>query len=378
MAESPEQATPRQLESYMEERLPVIEQRLERYVKILTSDELLDKLKTVGGYPQNITREAIDEPVKIAVLRTGGKRVRPFLVYLSHDLVRDGRKPYKFVDDLAAPMDLVHKGTCVIDDIEDKSEERNGLQTLHISHGRDVAINVGNLLYFAYEYFFDYPELFLSNGNGTKIGKDKEHEIRKAVSQELRRAHYGQGVDIQWSKIKLKDLLAGDRQPSEENYSQMARDKSTFPLATRIGAILGGANPQQKATLIKVGEYAGLAFQIKDDLLDLKPGTTNYGGDIQERKVTLPIVKVFARGDEHSNSLRNLLTSRMIPMLPWRNLIDEVVEIMNNCGAIQDSEKVAREYADKAINLLREQFQKESKPRITLEELIDYGVTRTK
>ena len=158
----------------------------------------------------------------------------------------------------------------------------------------------------------------------------------------------------------------------------MARDKSTFPLATRIGAILGGANPQQKATLIKVGEYAGLAFQIKDDLLDLKPGTTNYGGDIQERKVTLPIVKVFARGDEHSNSLRNLLTSRMIPMLPWRNLIDEVVEIMNNCGAIQDSEKVAREYADKAINLLREQFQKESKPRITLEELIDYGVTRTK
>ena len=179
MAESPEQATPRQLESYMEERLPVIEQRLERYVKILTSDELLDKLKTVGGYPQNITREAIDEPVKIAVLRTGGKRVRPFLVYLSHDLVRDGRKPYKFVDDLAAPMDLVHKGTCVIDDIEDKSEERNGLQTLHISHGRDVAINVGNLLYFAYEYFLTIRNFFYQMEMVRKLEKIRNTKLER-------------------------------------------------------------------------------------------------------------------------------------------------------------------------------------------------------
>ena len=139
----------------------------------------------------------------VDLLQRGGKRWRPLVMVLCYEAMGgQGDDIYK----LAPLVELPHNGSLIVDDIEDKSEERRGASAVHLIYGDDISINAGNLMYF----------------NGTGIVKDlpinfeMKFKILDQYCENLRRLHLGQGLDIQWHNDH--DVL-----PEIDVYLQMCR-----------------------------------------------------------------------------------------------------------------------------------------------------------
>ena len=368
--------------------LPMINASIDRFCANLEDPVLLEGLSTVGHYDKSTFAGSISQHSRYVLVTMGGKRGRPFAVHPASGVVLGDKQPYRHFTDLSIIVEVAHKGTVVIDDIEDGTLVRNGVATLHaklgeeygdIEQGKTEAINVGNFLYFTAPFFYaNYPGVFLSNGIRAPIGRVKKGQIARVVNDELGRAHVGQGADIHWS---IRNVLQDScNLPTAEQYCQMARDKSTYPLAMGLGAILAGATEKQQDVLRGFGEYAGVAFQIKDDLLDLNPNNPNYGEDIRERKVTLPVILTLGQGGKNAARLRKVFShdyGRVLKEWRWKRARDDVVAVMTESGAIRDAENRAYEFADKAVDLLKKGFPEETKSHLVLEQLIRWGVSRT-
>ena len=121
----------------------------------------------------------------VELLHRGGKRWRPLVMVLSNEAA--GGDPDE-VYPLTPMVELAHNGSLIIDDIEDKSVERRGKPAVHLLYEEDLSINAGNLMYF--------------NATGLVAGLDKPADLKftllDSYCENLRRLHFGQGLDIQW------------------------------------------------------------------------------------------------------------------------------------------------------------------------------------
>lgn len=339
------------MKAYLEDRLPRIEKGLQRFYDRLGSNKLLRQLETVGSINPDTFRKALYEPSEESVF-TGGKRIRPVLVHLTHDLV--GGK-FGQIDDVAIMPELCHKGTIVIDDIQDKALKRDGKDPLYKSHGMATALNVGNFLYFV-------PELVL---DGVKIDEKTKSEILQDYLHAGLVGHIGQGSDIYWKETQSL--------PTEKEYLQMCAYKAfTFNFAARLGAILGEGSEEQKNSLAKIAGLTATAYQLKDDLLSLSEGSHDYGDDIIEGKITLTALRTIQGGGRNAEILRGIFSSRASNTLRIR----DAIEIMRDSGSIDYTEQRAGSLVDKAVQKLFQDFP-ESTYRAVLSELIEYcGISR--
>ncbi len=341
------------MKQYLEDKIPQIERSLQRFYDRLGSDELLMDLATSGSINPDTFRRAIYEPSKEAVVVTGGKRIRPVLVYLAHDIVGES---FEYLDDLAILPELAHKGSVVIDDVEDEAQKRDGRDPLYKSHGVATALNAGNFLYFVAGLILD----------GVKIDEKRKLEILQDIFHEGLIAHIGQGLDIHWRETKTL--------PTEQEYLQMnAYKTSTFRFAVGLGAILGNVSKKQKESLVEIAEATGTAYQLKDDLLSLDENVHDYGDDITEGKISLMVLRTLQNQGKNAERLRGILSSKTRSPI----LIREAVSIMKDNGSIEYTEQIARNLVDKAVQKLFQEFP-ESEYRRVFSELIGYGISREK
>ncbi len=322
-----------------------------------------------------------------ALLRRGGKRWRPLVTVLTCEALGGGGK----ADALASLTEIPHNGSLIVDDIEDGSVTRRGGPAVHLEFGEDLAINMGNLMYFL-------PSLVLEKG----ILSDS---VRAAMTQDwltvLRRLHLGQGYDILWHKEK--NLF-----PDRESYLRMCRFKtgSLSALAARIGARaalgaglpgLAGANNSSEnafrrtsysrpvtsyeaatsgSILDTVGlpsggeealidllgdawESLGTGFQILDDVQNLSTGIPgkDRGDDILEGKKSLPVI---IHAENHPND-REILAglferaSREAPAGNW-SAVEEAIVLLDGSGAItsarEEGQALLESGRNKMISLL--------------------------
>jgi geranylgeranyl pyrophosphate synthase len=367
---------------YCEEVLPSIEKGIKSFLKVLDRpEEIAKRRKNIGKQDTDTYLRSVREPVNYTFLEIGGKRLRPLILRLSHDIAR-GDLPlyYKNIDGYAAIFgEVPHRATVISDDIDDNTHLRNGIPTTHVKFGRRIAGNAGNFLYFASELCLDFPDLFFPNGNGQKIGESRELAIRQALSQELRIAHIGQAMDLTWAQGRR--LRKINNLPTEDQFYEMCANKSTFPLAMRIGAILGGAPEnqyQQRGIYGYIGAGAGIAFQLRDDMLELSPEHPDFGEDFIEGNPRLAEITTLRGKEPYSSSLRNLFISEINDDEEGRRMASEATEIMKDAGAISYVNEKAIEYGDKAIRDLRRLSPRKTRARQVMEELIEFGYTRNR
>ncbi|MCU6762468.1 Heptaprenyl diphosphate synthase component 2 [uncultured Roseburia sp.] len=217
------------------------------------------------------------------VVMAGGKRLRPSLAWICHR-IGDGKKME--ILPLMCMLELMHTASLIHDDVVDDAPLRRGVETIHQTSGRHAAVQSGDfLLARAMEY------LHLYRGTG----------INEALAD----------ISLQMclGEFQQMEHLFHIKAQTQEIYFEQIRRKTAYLLATSCytGAIAGGLNDAQTEALKCFGEQIGIAFQLKDDVLDFT-GTDDFGKrrgqDLRRGIYTLPVLYAFEnRPDESMQQL---------------------------------------------------------------------------
>ena len=207
------------------------------------------------------------------LLRQKGKEIRPTLVLLAARMTGGvTEKSYRG----AALVELLHTATLVHDDVVDEAETRRGLASVNALWRNKVGVLLGDYL--------------LSRGLLLALDAG-DVDLLTTVSTAVRRMSEGELFQIE--KARTLDI-------DEEAYFRIISDKTASLLAAcmAIGAMSAGAAPADVQRATAVGETLGLAFQIRDDLFDYDAQASAgkpVGLDLQERKMTLPLIAALDR-----------------------------------------------------------------------------------
>ena len=285
------------------------------------------------------------------ILSQKGKKIRPLLVLLSAKLCGTiDNRGYRG----ASLVELLHTATLVHDDVVDEAEKRRGLPSLNKIWGNKISVLVGDFL--------------LSKGLMIAV-KNDDFDFLKTITNTVKRMAEGELLQIY--KAKKLDI-------DEETYFKIISDKTASLLSTccEIGACSSTEDLDKITALKNYGEYLGIAFQIKDDILDFVGKTKIFGkvqgGDIKEKKLTLPLI--FALNKCDAKKKKEII--KKIRKGEKNKSISEIISFVVDSGGIEYSQKIAEEYSQKAKNCLNIFDNSDSKT--SLIQLVDYVVEREK
>jgi geranylgeranyl pyrophosphate synthase/predicted secreted hydrolase len=277
------------------------------------------------------------EPIREIVDR-GGKAWRSYAALACVDVV--GGDSRNFLHWLPFP-ELLHVGSLIVDDVEDESSIRRGGPCCHTLYGTARAINAGTAAYFLAEP----PVLDEALPPETKL------RIYRLYFDAMRAGHAGQALDLQGlERLALAASKSGQVSELERRVLATHRLKTAVPagMLARIGAILGGGSEQQIDALGCFFEAVGLAFQIMDDVLNLrgfKGQLKERGEDVRQGKVTLPVVKGFGLLSEFERSwLWQALSSKSNEIAQ----VEAVIEKLERAGALGACEALAQNLVENA------------------------------
>ncbi|WP_282417440.1 polyprenyl synthetase family protein [Polyangium sp. 15x6] len=272
------------------------------------------------------------------VLDRGGKGWRSFVTLACIDAV--GGDATGFSPWLAIP-ELIHTGSLLVDDVQDGSTIRRGGPACHLLHGEPTAINAGTAAYFL-------AELFLSR---SALPPERAERVMHLYFDAMRAGHGGQALDI----AGLEDLLpaavaSGDTEELVRRVTAINRLKTAVPAGAlaRMGAIAGGGTEAQVEGLGAYVESIGLAFQIIDDVLNVRGFQGNLkqrGEDIRIGKVTLPIVRALGLLDRDE---REHLARTLRDKPDDDAVVEDLIARIERTGALDACVREARDLVETA------------------------------
>lgn len=273
-----------QLDPYLKERIHLTESALDLY---LPGTETLPA--------------SLHEAMRYSVF-AGGKRIRPVLMMAACEAV--GGTP-KQVLPAACAIEMIHSYSLIHDDLPamDDDDFRRGKPSNHKAYGEAKAILAGDGLLTEAFILLSSPRVF------TDLDGEKRREVINLLARNAgsRGMVGGQVVDME-SEGKEIDL------PTLE-YIHTHKTGALILAAIEIGAIIGGADAEQRRALCRYGEAAGLAFQVADDILDIVADQDELGKDVgsdQERKkATYPALLGLDGARERARELRKLAFSSL-------------------------------------------------------------------
>lgn len=244
--------------NYLDEHKKLIESSIDSYLAELT-------------YP-----EVIAEGMKYAILN-GGKRLRPILLFMTLDIL--GKNKTKGIAS-GVGIEMIHSYSLVHDDLPalDNDDFRRGKLTTHKKFGEAEGILIGDALL--------THAFYILTARNSHLAPEQIVEIVKLTSSYagINGMIGGQMMDIasEGKRIDMETL----------KYIHSNKTGKLIKLPVEIGCIIGEATPEEKETLIRFSELIGLAFQIKDDILDIEGDFLTLGkpvGSDQElEKSTYP------------------------------------------------------------------------------------------
>jgi len=328
---------------------------------------LLEYVSRVARAVDSIIMESVRGPTRklydaaLHYVKAGGKRLRPAVVHLFGEGL--GCSSTEALSYAAAAVEVLHTYTLIHDDIMDKDTVRRGVPTVHTVWGIDMAILAGDLLY-AYSFHL------IAKTTEKGLEPWQTVSMLSSLTEASIELAEGQAMDMEFEN---RDDV------SIEEYLEMIRKKTAalFEACAAIGAIAARAAPEVIEKARSVMRYAGIAFQIKDDILGITVATEKLGkprySDIREGKKTLPIIIALRRA---SSEDREHLLKVLKKELNSETDIERAARIIERTGAIEESERMARDYASKALELLEGiDFVNDDRKRM-LRELIEFIVSR--
>jgi octaprenyl-diphosphate synthase len=282
------------------------------------------------------------------ILKRKGKQMRPMLVLLSAKMLGNVQDSTHVG---ASLIELLHTATLVHDDVVDDAYERRGFFSINALWKNKIAVLVGDFL--------------LSKGLLLSL-KNEQYSLLQIVSTAVELM--SEGELIQMEKARRMDI-------TEDVYFQIIRAKTASLMAAccAVGAASVGRNNEEIEKMRQFGEYLGMAFQIKDDLLDLDHSDTGKPKyiDIKERKMTLPLIYAL----NQSNQRR-----KMVSVVKRKGGSSEellwLVEEMIQQGGIDYARLKMNDYQEKALEIL--QTFPNNEARKGLEDLTQFVLNRSK
>lgn len=281
-----------------------------------------------------------------------GKQMRPMFVFLVAKLLGEGKieeRTYRG----ASIIELIHTASLVHDDVVDGSERRRGFFSINALWKNKIAVLVG-------DYFF-------SKGLLLSLDHD-DFDLLKIVSEAVR--EMSQGELLQLEKARRLDI-------DEPVYYDIIRQKTATLIAAccAMGAASVGSSKEEIERFHSFGEYAGMAFQIKDDLFDYGDDRIGKptGIDIKEQKMTLPLIHVINKVDKRQ---RNWLIDSVKRHNTDKKRVKEVIQFVKDQGGLEYAERQMIHYKDAALELLSKYPDNEYKE--ALANLVTYVVDRKK
>jgi geranylgeranyl pyrophosphate synthase/predicted secreted hydrolase len=279
----------------------------------------------VRGIDTERAAHVITNPLREITLR-GGKAWRSYALLAC--LEAAGADPERYRHWIVLP-EILHSGSLIIDDVQDRSTVRRGGPACHVMYGEASAINVGGVA----------PYLALVVPLADDIPGGLRAKIYELFHQALRAAYLGQALDV----MGLHDMIpgvveTGDAQALEQAVLTMHRLKSAVPPSALARAAVQVANgtPAEENALAGLFEAYGLAFQIVDDVLNLRgfeEKLKNRGEDLVEGKITMPVAKAFGRLDwESRKALWDVLSTGARDSVA----VEKVIALLEQCGALDD------------------------------------------
>lgn len=284
------------------------------------------------------------------IVKRKGKQIRPMFVFLSAKLFTDiNDSTYR----AASLVELLHTATLVHDDVVDDSDERRGFFSINALWKNKIAVLVGDYL--------------LSKGLLLSV-KNKDYHLLEIVSQAVEAMSEGELLQIE--KTRSLNL-------SEEVYYDIIRKKTASLIASccAVGAASAGATDEQVKQMYLFGEKIGIAFQIKDDLLDYGDAEIGKptGIDLKEKKLTLPIIYTL---NNCSKTERGFIINTIKNHHNNKQKIAEVIAFVNNHNGISYTKQVMEQYKTDALNILN--TISDSSYKTSLTQLVDFVILRNK
>ncbi len=257
----------------------------------------------------------------------GGKRIRPAVLLLSAKLFNyEGRGAVK----LGAVVEIIHTATLVHDDIIDEARIRRGRPAANTQWGNSKCVLAGDWLYM----------------QAFKIAvQERNFRILDTLIELTQQMVEGELLQME----KLGKVITLD-----EHFDLIFRKTAClFSVCMRLGAILGGATPEQEAALGKYGHDLGMAFQIVDDVLDLTASEDVLGkpvaSDLREGKVTMAVIHALERctPDERAK-IETILRQMSFNGVTHR----QILEILQRYGSLEAAHDRAVRYAESATKAI--------------------------
>jgi octaprenyl-diphosphate synthase len=257
----------------------------------------------------------------------GGKRIRPALLLLSAKLFRyQGRGAVR----LGAVVEIIHTATLVHDDIIDEAQIRRGRPAANTQWGNSKCVLAGDWLYM----------------QAFKIAvQERNFRILDTLIELTQQMVEGELLQME----KLGKLISLD-----EHFNLIYRKTAClFSVCMRLGAILGGATPEQEENLAQYGRDLGMAFQIVDDVLDLTASESVLGkpvaSDLREGKVTMAVIHALERcTPAERKRIETVLRERVFNGVSHA----EILETLNRYGSLEAANARAAQYAELARNAI--------------------------
>jgi geranylgeranyl pyrophosphate synthase len=239
----------------------------------------------------------------------------------------------------AAGLEMLHNAFLVHDDIEDGSDSRRGVPTMHRRVGVPIAVNTGDAM--------NALAMRLFRKAGERLGPAAAMRISQEVDHLVVETLEGQAMELGW--VRDNDLTIG-----ADDYLRLVLKKTawySFIHPMRIGAIVAGGDDRNLGRFDRFGYLLGLAFQITDDVLNLNGNVARYGkeinGDLWEGKRTLLVTHALG----HANRTDRAWMSNFLARPRERRLPREVLrlhQIISGSGGIRWAQQAAAAFAEAA------------------------------
>jgi octaprenyl-diphosphate synthase len=262
------------------------------------------------------------------VLKRKGKQIRPLLVFLTAKTIGEVKHSTYVA---ASLVELLHTASLIHDDVVDDSNERRGFLSINALWKSKIAVLLGDYL--------------LAKGLLISV-ENKEYQILEIVSDAVREMSEGELLQIQKSrKLNL----------NEAEYFEIIRKKTATLLAACTAS--GARSVTDDLTIVdKMKEFGmkiGIAFQIKDDLFDYEKTSLTgkpKGNDIQEKKLTLPLISSFSKA---SAGKRRGILKLINKKSPNRLIYNKVYDFVHENGGLDYARKLMYKYRDEALEILQ-------------------------
>lgn len=285
------------------------------------------------------------------IVKHKGKQFRPALVLVS---ARTLGAATNHTYTIAAVVELLHTATLVHDDVLDDSDLRRGVRTIHKIWKNKASILMGDYL------------LSKSLIAATETGSIEVMNIVATVAKRLIK-----GAMFEVQKARSLDV-------SIDDYFRMIADKtaSLISACCELGALSVNSTKEEQIALRDFGENLGLAFQIKDDLLDYQGSSGVLGkpalADLEDKKITLPLLYAFQEAsDKEQKSIYKIVKNGTA-----RKNIGLILDFVNRYQGLEKATQKAQEIKDEAIAALKVLPDTPAKESLTA--LADFVVNRNK